>query len=148
MNLQPGNEDWCSPRTHKSQQQTEHNKINARKPYTWKSTHPFLWHAHMQSAGENTVRISAPQSFERKAQLLFCKSSGEFQVPRYAPHIFLPPPAIQSASNLYRLHMGSCMCLYVCVHIQAFTQHRYIFMHIYTHHTYTYIKWSWCFIQG
>lgn len=44
MNLQPGNEDWYSPRTPKRQQQTKHKEISARKPNTRKWTHPFPWH--------------------------------------------------------------------------------------------------------
>lgn len=44
MNLQPGNEDWCSPRTPKRPQQTKHKEISARKPNTRKWTYPFPWH--------------------------------------------------------------------------------------------------------
>lgn len=87
MNLQPGNGDWCNPRTHKRQQQTKHKEISARKPNTRKSIYPFPWHT--PSVGENNGYAdfcSTVTSEKRPTSVLWinCRIPSN---PLYAPHL-------------------------------------------------------------
>lgn len=118
MNLQPGNEDWYSPKTPKRQQQTKHNEITAKKLSTRKWTYSFPWHT--PSVRENNESADFCSTVTSEKRQLLSESTAEFQATPHMLHIFLPPPAIQSGSDLYRLHLRLGVC------IQAFTQHMYI----------------------
>lgn len=137
MNLQPGNEDWCNPRTH-GRQQTKHKEINARKPYTWKSTYPFPDAGIWSQPGKTQCICSflLQNHLREKANFCSVNQADNSKHPLNVLHMFLLPPATQSANHLYRLHMKLCAC--VCVYKHSHSM--WVYTPIYTSYIYMYIK--------